>query len=69
MKSWSITLLGENGISHGFIEGVHEAIFLTSSSVTRNPSHLRSAASRRHLIVNGSSSRLHIPSFSKALRS
>ena len=61
VKSCKMTLLGENGISSEFIVGDQDAIRLTSSGVTRNPSHFRNAASNNNRIVKGSESRLQIP--------
>ena len=69
VKSWRITLLGLNGISDGVISGLHEAIRATSSSVTRNPSHLRSADSSRIRIETGISASSQIPALSSALMS
>ena len=61
VKSCRITLLGLNGISSGFILGVQDAILITSSLVTRKPSHFLSADSSNIRIENGSSSNLHNP--------
>ena len=66
VKSWRITLLGLNGISDGVISGFHEAIRTTSSSVTRNPSHLRRADSSRIRIETGISASSQIPALSRA---
>ena len=66
VKSCKITLLGLNGISEGFISGLHEAIRTTSSSVTRKLSHLRKADSNSIRIETGISSRLHLPDRSRA---
>ena len=66
VKSCRITLLGLNGISEGVISGVHEAMRMTSSSVTRKPSHLRKADSNSIRIETGISAKLHFPVRSSA---
>ncbi len=68
VKSCNITLLGLKGISSGTIVGVQEAMRITSSLVTKKPSHFLSADSSRILIENGSSSNLHMPCSSSAFK-
>ena len=65
MKSCKITLLGLKGISSGFIVGDQEAILLTSSLVTRKPSHFLRADSSNIRIEKGNSSNLQRPCSSR----